>query len=90
MLFMIRQERNADCQMQCCGVSMEFGRAMGNDEAVTPVFPNSDYCTGISGCVAVLHALIRRSEEGGSYNIDVSLTSVPAQTKLPNNTHRPP
>jgi crotonobetainyl-CoA:carnitine CoA-transferase CaiB-like acyl-CoA transferase len=27
----------------CCGVSMEFGRAMGNDEAVTPVFPNSDY-----------------------------------------------
>lgn len=27
----------------CCGVSMEYGRAMGNDEAVTPVFPNSDY-----------------------------------------------
>lgn len=27
----------------CCGVSMEFGRAMGNDEPVTPVFPNSDY-----------------------------------------------
>jgi hypothetical protein len=25
------------------GVSIEFGRAMGNDEAVTPVFPNSDY-----------------------------------------------
>ena len=25
------------------GVSMEFGRAMGNDEPVTPVFPNSDY-----------------------------------------------
>lgn len=27
----------------CCGVSMEYGRAMGNDEPVTPVFPNSDY-----------------------------------------------
>jgi hypothetical protein len=29
--------------MQCCGVSLEYGRAMGNDEPVTPVFPNSDY-----------------------------------------------
>jgi hypothetical protein len=27
----------------CCGVSMGFGWAMGNDEPVTPVFPNSDY-----------------------------------------------
>ena len=27
----------------CCGVSFEFGRAMGNDEPVTPIFPNSDY-----------------------------------------------
>lgn len=30
-------------QTQCCGVSLEFGRAMGNDEPVTPVYPNSDY-----------------------------------------------
>jgi crotonobetainyl-CoA:carnitine CoA-transferase CaiB-like acyl-CoA transferase len=45
---------------------------MGNDEAVTPVFPNSDYCTGIAGCVAVLHALTRRSEEGGCYGVDVT------------------
>ena len=28
-----------------CGVSFEFGRAMGHNEPVTPVFPNSDYCT---------------------------------------------
>jgi hypothetical protein len=28
---------------QCCGVSLEFGRSMGNNEPVTPVFPNSDY-----------------------------------------------
>ncbi|KAF5521506.1 Succinate--hydroxymethylglutarate CoA-transferase [Colletotrichum aenigma] len=27
----------------CCGVSMAYGRAMGRDEAVAPVFPNSDY-----------------------------------------------
>lgn len=25
---------------------MEFGRAMGHDEPVTPVFPNSDYWYG--------------------------------------------
>ncbi len=63
---------------KCCGVSLGFGRAMGNDEAVTPVFPNSDYCTGIAGCVAVMHALIRRAEEGGSYGVDVStLRGVP-------------
>ncbi|KAI5921703.1 CoA-transferase family III [Camillea tinctor] len=55
----------------CCGVSMEYGRAMGNDEAVTPVFPNSDYCTGISGTVAVLDALIKRAEHGGSYSVDI-------------------
>lgn len=45
---------------------------MGNNEAVTPVFPNSDYCTGIAGTVAVMHALIRRAKDGGSYGIDVS------------------
>ena len=32
-----------------CGVSLEFGRAMGYDEAVTPVLPNSDYSTGVIG-----------------------------------------
>jgi crotonobetainyl-CoA:carnitine CoA-transferase CaiB-like acyl-CoA transferase len=56
----------------CCGVSMEFGRAMGNDEAVTPVFPNSDFCTGTSGVIAVLNSIIRRGEAGGSYMVDVS------------------
>lgn len=56
----------------CCGVSLEFGRAMGNDEPVTPVFPNSDFCTGVSGVVGVLDALLRRAEEGGSWRVDVS------------------
>lgn len=55
-----------------CGVSMEFGRAMGNDEPVTPVFPNSDFCTGTSGVIGVLHAILRRGAEGGSYKVDVS------------------
>jgi hypothetical protein len=57
----------------CCGVSLEFGRAMGNDEAVTPVFPNSDFCTGIAGSTGVLQALIERAEKGGSYYVDASL-----------------
>ncbi|RDW62021.1 alpha-methylacyl-CoA racemase-2 [Coleophoma cylindrospora] len=57
----------------CCGVSMAFGQAMGNDEAVTPVFPNSDYCTGVAGVSGILTALLRQSEQGGSYSVDVSL-----------------
>ncbi|KAH7024757.1 CoA-transferase family III domain-containing protein [Microdochium trichocladiopsis] len=57
----------------CCGISMGFGRAMGLDEPVTPVFPNSDFCTGIIGCVGILHALILRAEKGGSYGVDTAL-----------------
>jgi hypothetical protein len=60
----------------CCGVSMEFGRAMGNDEPVTPVFPNSDFCTGTSGVIAVLNAILRRGAEGGSYQVDVSCVAM--------------
>jgi len=55
------------------GVSMGFGRAMGNDEAVTPVFPNSDYCTGIAGTCGVLDALMQKARDGGSYLVDTSL-----------------
>ncbi|EPS44104.1 hypothetical protein H072_1929 [Dactylellina haptotyla CBS 200.50] len=57
----------------CCGVSLAYGQAMGNNEAVTPVFPNSDYCTGVCGSTAVLQALLERGEKGGSYGVDVAL-----------------
>ncbi|TQN64862.1 Succinyl-CoA--L-malate CoA-transferase beta subunit [Colletotrichum shisoi] len=57
----------------CCGVSLAYGQAMGLDEAVTPVFPNSDYCAGVCGSTAVLDALMRRAEHGGSYGVDISL-----------------
>ncbi|MCJ1447201.1 MAG: hypothetical protein MMC23_007711 [Stictis urceolatum] len=57
----------------CCGVSMEFGRAMGLEEPVTPVFPNSDYCTGVCGVVGLLTAVLRRAEEGGSFVVDLAL-----------------
>ncbi|KAE8332299.1 CoA-transferase family III [Aspergillus sergii] len=56
-----------------CGVSLGFGRAMGLDEAVTPVFPNSDYCTGVCGSVGILDALMRRAEHGGSYTVETAL-----------------
>ncbi|CAK1355042.1 unnamed protein product [Cercospora beticola] len=55
------------------GISFGFGRAMGHDEPVTPVFPNSDYCTGVAGCVGVLQALIQRAERGGSFVVDIAL-----------------
>lgn len=37
--------RSANPSFQCCGVSRAYAKVMGNDEseAVTPVFPNSDY-----------------------------------------------
>lgn len=57
---------------QCTGVSMEFGRSMGLDEPVTPVFPNSDFCTGIAGVIGTLDGILRRAEKGGSYCINVS------------------
>ncbi|KAF9256351.1 CoA-transferase family III [Marasmius fiardii PR-910] len=56
-----------------CGVSIEYGRAMGHGEAVTPVFPNSDFCTGAAGAIGVLQALIERADKGGSYAVDVAL-----------------
>ncbi|KAF2476074.1 CoA-transferase family III [Lindgomyces ingoldianus] len=57
----------------CCGVSMEFGRSMGNNEPVTPVFPNSDFCTGVAGVIGILSALLKRGTYGGSYKVDVAL-----------------
>ena len=57
----------------CTGVSMGFGRAMGNEEAVTPVLPNSDYCTGIAGCCGTIEALILRAEKGGSVLVSTAI-----------------
>jgi len=60
---------------------------MGLEEPVIPPFPNSDHwymhrstsqnwqlielSTGVSGCAGILHALIQRAEQGGSYGVDV-------------------
>ncbi|KAI1120890.1 CoA-transferase family III [Nemania abortiva] len=61
----------------CCGVSRAYAKAMGNDEseAVTPVFPNSDYCTGVAGTTGVLEALIKRAKDGGNYTTSLNYYS---------------
>ncbi|TFK19299.1 CAIB/BAIF family enzyme [Coprinopsis marcescibilis] len=56
-----------------CGASYAYGKAMGNDEPVTPVWPNSDYCTGAAGAVGILEALLKRAESGGSCVVDIAL-----------------
>lgn len=47
---------------------------MGNDEPVTLVFPNSDYCTGVAGASSILTALMERAEKSGSYTISIALS----------------
>ncbi|KAE8395948.1 CoA-transferase family III domain-containing protein [Aspergillus alliaceus] len=56
-----------------CGVSLEYGRATGHEEAITPVFPNSDYCTGVIGICGIINAVIKRAEKGGSLFMDTAL-----------------
>ncbi|QIX01062.1 hypothetical protein AMS68_006579 [Peltaster fructicola] len=57
----------------CTGVDFEFGRAMGLAEPVTPLVPNSDFCTGAAGITAVMCALIHKAEHGGSVSVDLGL-----------------
>lgn len=57
------------------GISHGYGKALGleDGEPVTPLFPTSDYSTGLVGVSAILSALIQRAEKGGSYTIDLAL-----------------
>lgn len=59
----------------CVRISHGYGKALGlrDNEPVTPLFPSSDYSTGVAGIVAILSALIQRGEKGGSYKIDIAL-----------------
>ncbi|ORX59591.1 CoA-transferase family III [Hesseltinella vesiculosa] len=57
-----------------CGVSRSFAEAVGaKGEAITPVFPNSDFCTGTAGAVGVMQALMDQAKQGGSYVVDLAL-----------------
>lgn len=53
----------ADC---FTGISWTFGRSLGLDEPVEPLFPSADYGTGAVGSIAVMHALYLRSIEVSS------------------------
>ncbi|KAI0155424.1 CAIB/BAIF family enzyme [Hypoxylon sp. FL1284] len=55
------------------GVAWQFGRMWGAGEPVMPFLPNSDFQTGVVGCVAVMNALDRRARTGGSYLVSASL-----------------
>jgi crotonobetainyl-CoA:carnitine CoA-transferase CaiB-like acyl-CoA transferase len=46
---------------------------MGLGEPVTPIFPHGDYCSGITGSISILLALLRRGETGGSFTVDLAL-----------------
>ncbi|KAG9958767.1 hypothetical protein KCU61_g8062, partial [Aureobasidium melanogenum] len=61
----------SDCLV---GLSYTQGKFLGLEEAVVPLFPNSDYQTGLIGAAAVLQALLQRANEDRTFDIDVSLT----------------
>lgn len=61
----------SDCLV---GISWLQGKFLGLNEPVVPLFPNSDYQTGLAGSAAVLGALLARTKDDVTYDIDVSLT----------------
>ncbi|KAL9619103.1 MAG: hypothetical protein Q9160_006280 [Pyrenula sp. 1 TL-2023] len=56
------------------GLAWGHGAALGLDEPVLPPFPMSDYGTGEMGACAALAGLVKRAQEGGSWELGVSLT----------------
>ncbi|KAF4952461.1 hypothetical protein FGADI_6695 [Fusarium gaditjirri] len=61
----------SDCLV---GLSYLQGKFLGLDEAVVPLFPNSDYQTGLVGAAAAIQALLARTKEDVTFDIDISLT----------------
>lgn len=60
------------------GIAWLFGRMWGRDgdEPVMPPIPNSDFQTGIVGCIGIMSALERRSRKGGNYLVSTSLNQL--------------
>lgn len=56
------------------GLAWGQGLAMGLNEPVLPPFPMSDYGTGELGACAALAGLVKRAQEGGSWELGASLT----------------
>ncbi|KAI1428677.1 CoA-transferase family III domain-containing protein [Xylaria sp. FL1777] len=58
------------------GIGWLFGGMWGRDEPVMPFLPNSDFQTGIVGCIGVMNALDRRNKKGGNYLVSTSLNQL--------------
>ncbi|KAI0446919.1 CoA-transferase family III domain-containing protein [Xylaria telfairii] len=59
------------------GIAWLFGRMWGcQDEPVMPFLPNSDFQTGIVGCIAIMNALNKRNKKGGNYLVSTSLNQL--------------
>ncbi|KAF4334674.1 acyl transferase carnitine dehydratase [Fusarium beomiforme] len=63
-------------QISDCVVGLSYlqGKFQGLDEAVVPLLPNSDYQTGLVGAAAAIQALLARTKEDITFDIDISLT----------------
>ncbi|ETS85087.1 hypothetical protein PFICI_03112 [Pestalotiopsis fici W106-1] len=61
----------SDCLV---GLSYLQGKFLGLEEPVVPLLPNSDYQTGLVGAAAAISALIARTKEDVTFDIDISLT----------------
>ncbi|KAI1389315.1 CoA-transferase family III [Hypoxylon trugodes] len=58
------------------GIAWLFARMWGVDEPMMPFLPNSDFQTGIVGCIAVMNALDKRAKKGGNYLVSMSLNQL--------------
>ncbi|EXJ89657.1 hypothetical protein A1O3_02724 [Capronia epimyces CBS 606.96] len=63
-------------QISDCVVGMAYlqGKFLGLQEPVVPLLPNSDYQTGLIGAAAAIQALIARTKDEVTFDIDISLT----------------
>lgn len=57
------------------GIAWLFARMWDADavEPVMPFLPNSDFQTGIVGCIGIMNALDKRAKKGGNYLVSMSL-----------------
>ncbi|KAI1641746.1 CoA-transferase family III [Daldinia loculata] len=58
------------------GVAWLFAQMWDVDEPVMPFLPNSDFQTGIVGCIGIMNALDKRSKKGGNYLVSMSLNQL--------------
>lgn len=58
------------------GIGWLFGRMWDQNEPVMPFLPNSDFQTGIVGCIGIMNALDRRAKKGGNYLVSTSLNQL--------------